>query len=172
MWFLGRLRPLSALGLEASPGASCGAGRALYLGRRRTWQTDPTKGPRPGGPLPPSCGSSPSAFPSSPPSSAFPAPSSPPPSVGPASLLPFLPSLPTPSLSGAGISRRRREAPSRVRAARVPGNPCGSPGDGAGRGGHPPGGAAFGAGRACAGGSAGREPRRPGSGADAAPGPR
>lgn len=48
MWLLRRLRPLCALGLEASPGASCGVRRALALGRRRTCQTDPSKGPRPG----------------------------------------------------------------------------------------------------------------------------
>lgn len=48
MWLLRRLRPLCALGLEASPRASCGVRRALSLGRRRTRQTDLSKGPGPG----------------------------------------------------------------------------------------------------------------------------
>lgn len=129
VWLLGRLRPLRALGLEASR-AGCQAERALSLGRRGTCQSDPSKGLRrwelrPS--LPPIiffC------LPSLAPFLRLPcSPSSPPPSSSPAPALPFLPALSTPALSGAGISPPRAEAPSRARAARVPGKRCGDPTD-------------------------------------------
>lgn len=89
------------------------------LGRRGTCQTDPSKGARPEE-LPPSLPSvfSFCALSLSPFLRLFRAPSCPPPSFAPARALPFFPSLPTPSLSGAGVSPRRTEAPGRVRAAR------------------------------------------------------
>lgn len=46
VWLLGRLRPLRALGLEAS-GAGCEVGLALSLGQRATGQSDPSKGLKP-----------------------------------------------------------------------------------------------------------------------------
>ena len=132
VWLLGRLRPLLALGLKASPGAGS---RQVQFGEPCPWagegpaRRNPVKGPGPRTSLPPSRLSLPSAFSPSPLFSAFLAlhlfllPPS-------ARLLLSLLLFPShPLLSGAGISPPRREPPRRVRTARAPGRPGRAPED-------------------------------------------